>query len=85
MTVKEGKVVAIEDKFLPMKPYDFSIWASGEAWHELWKRFPKPLWHDIHALSKFGNLRIEGDTLPMFQNMQYIRELLFTPRNKENK
>lgn len=64
----------------PLQSWDFSVRGTARAWHELWLPAPKPGWHDIFALAKRGEMRIEGDLLPFMAHLQFFKDLLALPR-----
>jgi hypothetical protein len=41
---------------------------------------PRPGYHDLFALTRFGRARIEGDLQPLMANLRYIKEVLEVPR-----
>jgi hypothetical protein len=41
---------------------------------------PEAGWHDIFALMKRKEARVEGDLRPFMANLQYIKDLLSAPR-----
>lgn len=80
--IRQGTVERIEAKIPLLFPWVFAIRASNEAWEALWERFPKPGWHDIFALSKRGELRMGGNLQPMMAHLQYVKDLLASPRKE---
>jgi hypothetical protein len=58
----------------------FFIKGTAEAWGAFWDNPPKPKWHDIFALSKFGHMTIEGNLHPFMCNLQYFKDVLAVPR-----
>ena len=64
----------------PLCSWDFSVKASGRAWDALWQTTPAPGWHDLFALSKRGELQLEGNLQPLMANLQYMKDLLALPR-----
>lgn len=80
--IRHGKVEEIKEKFPLLYPWVFAVRASHEAWEAYWEHFPKPGWHDMFALSKRGEMRMEGNLQPMMAHLQYIKDLLATPRKE---
>jgi pimeloyl-ACP methyl ester carboxylesterase len=78
--VVEGRVDKIERGPFLMRDWRFAIRASQEAWHKLWARVPDAGYHDIFAMAKAGHALIEGDLVPLMQNLRYVQELLSAPR-----
>ena len=58
----------------------FFIRGTAEGWKGFWENPPKPKWHDIFALSKFGHMTIEGNIHPFMCNLQYFKDILAVPR-----
>ena len=80
MEIREGKITSLTQKFPLFQTADLVISASGEAWAALWEKFPKAGWHDIFALHKRGAMRIEGESHVLFAHLQYLKDVLNTPR-----
>lgn len=66
----DGKVYRINISPAPMDPYDFALRASARTWREFARPIPKPMFHGIWAASFREDLRIEGDTLALMQNLR---------------
>lgn len=64
----------------PLQPWDFCVRATPRAWQELWQAVPKAGWHDVFALTKRGEMRIEGNLQPFMANLQFFKDLLALPR-----
>ncbi len=80
VTVSRGRVVALERGPLVMRSWRFAVWGTPEAWRRLWQPVPDPGWHDLFALAKRGEVRLEGDLHPLMANLQYVKDLLVLPR-----
>ncbi len=65
----------------PLTAWDFAIRGSGQAWAQFWRHPPPPGWHDLLALSKRGEMRLEGNLQPFMANLQYFKDLLALPRS----
>jgi hypothetical protein len=63
-----------------LRSWRFALRASEAAWAEHWRRHPRPGFHDIFAMAKGGEAVIEGDLLPLMQNLRYVKEVLAAPR-----
>jgi len=68
------------DPIALMASWDFSICATVTGWSALWEPMPLPGWHDIFALAKRGELRMEGNLHPLLANLQYFKDVLNLPR-----
>jgi len=63
----------------------FSVKGTTEAWAAFWENPPKPKWHDIFALTKFGHMSVEGNFQPFMANLQYVKDILAVPRKGNEK
>lgn len=63
-----------------LRGWRFALRASPEAWAEHWRLHPRPGFHDLFAMAKRGEAVIEGDLLPLMQNLRYVKEVLASPR-----
>ena len=54
--------------------------ASEAAWSRFWQAVPDAGWHDIFALAKRGELRIEGNLQPLMAHLQFVKDLVASPR-----
>lgn len=80
VTVAAGRITALERGPLLMRSWRFAVRGTTEAWSRFWQPVPEPGWHDLFALSKRGQLRMEGDLRPLMANLQYVKDLLALPR-----
>ena len=80
VSVESGRIASVTRGGAPGRPWRFAIRASAEAWREFWQPVPRPGYHDLFALTRFGRARIEGDLQPLMANLRYIKEVLETPR-----
>ena len=63
-----------------MRPWRFAIRASEDAWARFWAPMPAPGYHDIFAMTKNGEARIDGDLQPLMANLRYIKDVIAAPR-----
>jgi len=80
VSVEQGRIAGVTRGLVAVRPWRFAIRASAEAWREFWQPVPRPGYHDLFALTRFGHARIEGDLLPLMANLRYVKEVLETPR-----
>jgi hypothetical protein len=83
VTVRKGRIDAVEQGPALLRPWAFAVRASAEAWSKHWQTHPAPGWHDIFAMAKIGEAVIEGDLLPLMANLRYVKEVLAAPRPLE--
>ena len=79
LDVDAGRLT-VTDPVPLMRISDFSIQGTAAAWRALWKAMPPPGWHDLFALAKRGEIRIEGNLHPFLANLQYFKDVLTLPR-----
>ena len=80
--IHEGRVIDCAPHLPLLHPTRLSISGTVVAWHALWEPVPRPGWHDIFALVKRGELRIEGDMQLFHAHLQYLKDLLTLPRKE---
>jgi hypothetical protein len=80
ITVRSGRVASLETGPLQMRSWSFAIRGSENAWRQFWRPFPPPQFHDVFALAKAGEFRIEGDLYPFMSNLLYFKGLIGAPR-----
>jgi len=78
--IRNGAVVSCKQNLPPLQSWDVAVKADEEVWQAFWQAVPKPGWHDILALRKRGLMRIEGRLQPLMANLQYVKDLLASPR-----
>jgi hypothetical protein len=61
--------------------WDLAVRGTLQAWTALWQDPPPPRWHDLFALSKRGEMSIEGNLQPLFAHLQYFKDVLALPRH----
>ncbi len=82
LSVAAGQITGLEFRPGLMRSWRFAIRGTNAAWSRFWRPVPPPGWHDLFALSKRGELTMEGDLQPFVANLQYIKDVLATPRHR---
>lgn len=80
--VHEGKITECRRGLPLLCSTVFAVKGTTKGWAGYWANPPKPKWHDIFALTKFGEMSIEGNLQPFMANLQYIKDILATPRER---
>jgi hypothetical protein len=80
LTVADGRVTRCDRGPLIMRAWAFALRGTEAVWREFWQPVPRPLSHDIFALAKRGELRIDGDVRPLMIGLLYFKGLLAAPR-----
>jgi hypothetical protein len=80
IVVLAGRVTLFERGPFVMRSWRFAIRGSAEAWGRWWQPVPEPGWHDLFAMTKRGDMVLEGDIQAVMANLQYLKDLLVLPR-----
>ena len=79
--IEHGRVTAITDPTAAVMPtWRFALRAPAQEWDAFWEALPRPGSHDLFALLRRRQLRLEGDLYPFMSNLFYFKELLAQPR-----
>lgn len=78
--IRNGAIQSISQQPPLFAAADLVFQATEEAWQALWEECQRPGWHDIFALTKRGAMRVEGDPHMLFAHLQYLKDVLTTPR-----
>jgi len=78
--IHRGRLEAVEKGPFVQPRWTFALSASEAAWREFWQPVPRPGCHDLIAMLKTRQLRLEGDQHPFMANLRYFKELLALPR-----
>jgi hypothetical protein len=80
VSIAAGRIARLDRGPLLMRSWTLAFRAPEDAWRKFWQPFPPPHFHDIFALAKRGQMRIEGDFHPLMANLLYFKDLLAAPR-----
>lgn len=82
LKIENGAVVSAKDltSLRPLASWDFAIAAPSDAWLRFWEPMPAAGWHDLFALTRHGRMRIEGNLHPFMAHLQFVKDLLASPR-----
>ena len=78
--IHRGRLEAMQPGPHVQPRWSFALRASAAAWAAFWQALPPPGAHDLIAMLKSGDLRLEGDQHPFMANLRYFKELLALPR-----
>jgi len=84
LAIAQGRIECLSRGPLLMRSWSFAIRGGDDAWRRFWAWRPMPDFHDIFALRKFGQFRIDGDFRPLMTNLLYFKALLEAPRALAN-
>jgi hypothetical protein len=80
LSIAAGRIARIDRGPLLTRSWSFAIRGSEQAWRQFWLPMPPPHFHDLFALAKRGEFRIEGDFYPLMSNLLYFKAVLAAPR-----
>lgn len=80
--VVEGRIARVERGPFLLRSWSFAVRASAEAWARFWEPVPAPGWHDLFAMKKRGEARVEGDLHPLMAHLRYVKDVLAAPRRR---
>jgi hypothetical protein len=80
ITIDRGRIAALERGPFLLRSLTFLLRGGETAWRKFWEPVPEPHYHDIFALAKRGELRIEGELQPFMANLLYFKDVLAAPR-----
>ena len=80
VSIENGRIARLDRGPLLMRSWALAFRGPEDAWRQFWQPFPPPHFHDIFALAKAGQFRIEGDVHPLMANLLYFKDLLAAPR-----
>ncbi len=80
LDISAGWLTQISLRALPTDSAQFTISATEEAWDLFWSPVPPRDFHDLFSMLAAGNLRLDGNLVPLMQHLQYIKDLLALPR-----
>lgn len=83
VTVSQGRIGQVEPRQLATMSGRFTIRASEAVWAEHWKALPARDYHDLFSMLPKGLASIDGDLLPLMQNLQYFKDVLASLRQQE--
>lgn len=82
VTVRCGQIEEVTSSPALMRSWSFAIRASADAWSRFWAPMPRPGYHDLLAMTRFGRATIEGELQPLMANLRYLKEVLESPRRR---
>jgi len=74
--VREGRIDSVERGPFRMASWSFALRGTAEGWAKFWQPVPPPYYQDIFGLLRQGELRFEGDLLPLWANMLYVKGVM---------
>jgi len=79
LAICNGAVERVDSEPAHLRSYHFAIAAPQTTWDEFWAPLPRPGFHDIFALARFGHAEITGDLDPLLTHLPYFKRLFWLP------
>jgi hypothetical protein len=80
LRIERGSIRECRTELPLLCSWDLAVRGTPQAWTALWQDPPPPGWHDLFALSRRGELSLEGNLQPLFAHLQYFKDVLALPR-----
>ena len=80
VTIDAGRVTAVERGPKLTVTTALTIRAEPDIWLKYWEAIPAPSWNDLSALVKHKRATLEGDFRLLMANLQYVKDVLASPR-----
>lgn len=82
--IDKGRVTSVQTGPFVMPSWTFALRASADAWARFFEPVPAPGYHDLFALLKSRQLKIEGNLHPFMANLRYFKEIFSAVREEVN-
>ena len=82
--IVDGKINSISQKKVDTEFGIFKISSSLENWEKHWLKIPPRDFHDLFAMLSKKIVKIDGNILPLMQNLQFFKDLIASNREKTN-
>ena len=80
LRIEQGSIRECRKGLPLLYSWVFAVRGSVQGWAALWQDPPPPGWHDIFALTKRGEMTLEGNLQPLMANLQYFKDIVALPR-----
>ena len=81
ISIKNGKITQIQKRDLATESGIFAIRAAKSTWKEHWRCIPKRDFHDIWSMLPKQLITLDGNLLPLIQNLQFFKDLIASLRD----
>lgn len=80
LTVRSGRITDVQLRTLATETGTFSVRAAMQHWQKFWQPVPPRDYQDLFSMLPKKYAQIDGDVLPLMQNLQYFKDLLASGR-----
>ncbi len=78
--INNGRILSISRRDLQTKSGIFKIHADTKSWEKHWLTIPPRDYHDIFAMLAKKIVTIDGNLIPLMQNLQYFKDIIASNR-----
>ena len=78
--INNGRILSINRRDLQTKSGIFKIHADIRSWQKHWLTIPPRDYHDIFAMLAKKIVTIDGNLIPLMQNLQYFKDIIASNR-----
>ena len=78
--INNGRILSISRRDLQTKSGIFKIHANPKSWEKHWLTIPPRDYHDIFAMLAKKIVTIDGNLIPLMQNLQYFKDIIASNR-----
>ena len=78
--INNGRILSINRRDLQTKSGIFKIHADTKSWEKHWLTIPPRDYHDIFAMLAKKIVSIDGNLIPLMQNLQYFKDIIASNR-----
>lgn len=79
--IKDGQLITIYKRIILTESGVFRIHAEKNCWEKHWLETPPRDYHDIFAMLAKKIVTIDGNLIPLIQNLQYFKDIIASNRN----
>lgn len=82
--IRRGRIDAVQPGPFVMPRWDFALRAPADEWARFFEDIPPPGHHDLMAMIKRRELKLEGNVYPFMSNLFYFKAVLASLRPAGN-
>ena len=76
--INNGVIISIKKRTVLTQSGTFRIHGKSEAWEKHWLKIPPKDYHDIFAMLAKKIIIIDGNLIPLMQNLQYFKDIIIS-------
>lgn len=84
ITVQHGRIADVQRRTLSTETGVFSVRASLSDWRRFWQPVPPRDYQDLFSMLPKNFAKLDGDLLPLMQNLQYFKDVLACGRQQRS-